>query len=121
MFDFVFQELQNLIFFASFTTKRRERSRPPSSSPILPISFVCHALTLHVIVLPTIINPTPLNIVLPMAANNPWGPSVGPLALGENLNPLPKGSRDHLPKFSGDGKVMIDDHLNAFNVDCDVL
>lgn len=51
----------------------------------------------------------------------PWGPAIGPLALGGNLNPLLKGSRDHLPKFSCDGKVTTDDHLNAFNVSYGVL
>lgn len=56
-----------------------------------------------------------------MAVNNPQGIFVGPLTLGANLNPLPKGARDHLAKFSGDGKVSIDEHLNAFNVSCGVL
>lgn len=51
-----------------------------------------------------------------MAINNPWGAAVGPLNLGINLNALPKGARYHLPKFSGDGKTSVDEHLNAFNV-----
>lgn len=48
---------------------------------------------MHGIALPSIINPTPLN----------W-------------NALPKEARDHLPKFGGDGKTTVDEHLNAFNV-----
>lgn len=56
-----------------------------------------------------------------MAANNPWGAIVGPLNLGLNLNPLPKAARDHLPKFSGDGTVTVDEHLNAFSVACGVI
>ena len=44
-----------------------------------------------------------------------------PLALGPNLYSLPKGARDMLPKFSGDGKKSIDEHLNAFNTKHRVL
>lgn len=64
---------------------------------------------------------TSLNIIFPMAVNNPWGAIVGPLNLGLNLNPLPKGTRDHLPKFSGDGKITVDKNLNAFNVACGII
>lgn len=56
-----------------------------------------------------------------MATNNPWGAVVGPLNLCLNLNALPKGARDHLPKFSGDGKVTVNEHLNAFNVSLGVI
>lgn len=53
-------------------------------------------------------------------ANNPWGVAVGPLNLAANNN-LPKGARDVLPDFSGDGKISFDEHLNAFNVACGIL
>ena len=43
------------------------------------------------------------------------------MALGGNLHPLPKGAREVLPKFYGDGKKSIDEHLNAFNTTCAVL
>lgn len=76
---------------------------------------------MHGVTLPNIINPTPLNTILPMVVNNPWGATVGPLNLGLNLNPLSKGARDHLPKFSGDGKITVDEHLNAFNVACGII
>lgn len=56
-----------------------------------------------------------------MVENNPWGAAIGPLNLGLNLNPLPKCARDHLPKFSGDGTVTVDEHLNAFSVPCGVI
>lgn len=121
IFDPVFQDLQNLNFFPPFTPRRRARSKPPSSSPVFPQTSIFQALTLHGVTFPFVINPTSLNIVLPMAGNNPWGPAVGPLALGANLHSLPKGSREHLPKFNGDGRVTVDEHLNAFNVACGVL
>ena len=54
-------------------------------------------------------------------ATNSWGAQVGPLALGANLDPLPKGSRELLLKFSGDGKKSTNEHLNAFNIACIVL
>ena len=50
-----------------------------------------------------------------------WGAQVGPLALGANLDPLLKGAREVLPKFSGDGKKSTDEHLNAFNTTYVVL
>lgn len=53
-------------------------------------------------------------------ANNPWGAAIGPLALGAIHN-LPKGAKEHLPKFSGDGKVTTTEYLNAFKVACGVL
>lgn len=37
------------------------------------------------------------------------------------MNPLPKGSREHLPNFNGDGKFTIDENFNAFNVASGVL
>lgn len=121
IFDPVFQDLQNLNFFPSFTPRRRARSRPPSSSPVSPQTSICHALTLHGVTLPSVINPTPLNIVLPMTGINLWGPAVGPLVLGANLHSLPKGSREHLPRFNGDGRVTVDEYLNAFNIARGVL
>ena len=54
-------------------------------------------------------------------AANPWDAQVGPLALGGNLHPLPKGAREVLPKFYGDGKKSTNEHLNAFNTACAVL
>lgn len=50
----------------------------------------------------------------------PWGAAVGPLALGAH-NPLPKGARDVLPKFNGDGKVLVEEDLNSFNVATGIL
>lgn len=85
------------------------------------MSSVFQALTLDGVALPNIINPTPLNIILPMVANNPCGDVVGQLNLGLNLNTLPKGGRDNLPKFNGDRKITVDEHLNAFNVACGII
>lgn len=41
--------------------------------------------------------------------------------MGPNLDPLPKGARDVLPKFNGDGKKSTNEHLNVFNTICGVL
>ena len=43
----------------------------------------------------------------------PWATTTGPLALN-SYHPLPYGSRKNFPKFSGDGKVTIDEHIKAF-------
>ena len=43
------------------------------------------------------------------------------MTLGGNLHPLPKGAREVLPKFCGDGKKSTHEHLNAFNTTCVVL
>lgn len=51
----------------------------------------------------------------------PWGAAIGPLALGNQLHDLPTGSRKHLPKFSGDGKVTAEDHISAFFTACAIL
>lgn len=51
----------------------------------------------------------------------PWGASIGPLALGNQLHDLPTGSRKHLPKFSGDGKVSVEDHIGTFFTACAIL
>lgn len=74
---------------------------------------------MHGVVPPIVINLTPLNNTGAMA-NNHWGAAIGPLALGAIHN-LPKGAKDHLPKFSGDGKVTTTEHLNSFKVACGVL
>ncbi|GLJ13011.1 hypothetical protein SUGI_0203330 [Cryptomeria japonica] len=50
----------------------------------------------------------------------PWGAIVGPLALGAH-NPLPKGAKDVLPMFNGDGKISVEEHLNSFNVATGIL
>lgn len=50
----------------------------------------------------------------------PWGAAVGPLAL-EAHNPLPKGAKDVLPRFNGDGKISVEEHLNSFNVATGIL
>lgn len=56
-----------------------------------------------------------------MAANQPWGQNIGPLNLGVNPAPRPKGATEVLPKFSGDGKVSTDDHLSVFHSACAVI
>jgi hypothetical protein len=56
-----------------------------------------------------------------MATNQPWGQNIGPLNLGVNPAALPKGATEVLPKFSGDGKISIDDHLSAFHSTCVVI
>ena len=73
--------------------------------------------------IPTIINIQPLQVVPPpnMAINQPWGQNIGPLNLGVNPTPLPKGATKVLPKFSVDGKVSTDDHLSAFHSTCIVI
>ena len=53
-----------------------------------------------------------------MVVNQPWGQNIGPLNLGVNPTTLPKGATKILPKFSGDAKVSIDDHLSAFHIAC---
>lgn len=71
---------------------------------------------------PACISAPPLQVVPPnMAANQPWGHNIGPLNLGVNPAPLPKGATEVLPKFSGDGKVSTDDHLSAFHSACAVI
>lgn len=114
--DPIFQELKNLHFSNPFPS-RRSRSRPASPPPKQPTSPICQALTLHGIVLPIVIN---FPLVTQQMANNPWGVVVGPLNLAANNN-LPKGVRDVLPKFSGDGKISFDEHLNTFNVAYGIL
>lgn len=51
----------------------------------------------------------------------PWGSTIGPLALGNQLHYLPMVSRKNLPKFLGYGKVSAEDHINAFFSACAVL
>ena len=51
---------------------------------------------------------------------NPWGTEVLSLALGPNLDPLLKGTKDILPKFNGDRKKSTDEHLNDFNTSCGI-
>ena len=79
------------------------------------------ALILLGTLIPSHLNIQPLSSIFPRMATNPWGTQVGPLALGANLNPLPKGAREVLPKFYGDGKKSTDEHLNAFNTTCVVF
>ncbi|XP_059078063.1 uncharacterized protein LOC131876637 [Cryptomeria japonica] len=50
----------------------------------------------------------------------PWGAAVGPPALVAH-NPLPKGAKDVLPKYKGDGKVSVEEHLSSFNVAIGIL
>ena len=56
-----------------------------------------------------------------MAAIQPWGQNIGPLNLGVNPAPLPKGATQVLPKFSGDGKISTKDHLSAFHLACAII
>lgn len=56
-----------------------------------------------------------------MALNQLWGQNIGPLNLGVNPTPLPKGASNILPKFSGDDKVSTDDHLNSFHSTCAII
>lgn len=50
----------------------------------------------------------------------PWAAATRPLAL-ISYHPLPAGSRKNFPKFSGDGKVTIDEHIKAFFVAMHIL
>ena len=50
-----------------------------------------------------------------------WGQQNGPLSLGENLGAMPKGVRDFIPKFNGDGKTLAEDHLSSFKVVCGTI
>ena len=43
----------------------------------------------------------------------PWATMTWLLALN-SYHPLPSGSRKTFPKFVGDGKVTIDEHIKAF-------
>ena len=79
------------------------------------------ALILPGTLIPSHLNIQPLSSIFPRMAANPWGAQVGPLALGGNLHPLPKGAKEVLPKFYGDEKKSTDEHLNAFNTACVVL
>lgn len=36
-------------------------------------------------------------------------------------NPLPKGARDVLPNFNGDKKILVEEHLNSFNLATGIL
>ena len=56
-----------------------------------------------------------------MVVNQPWGQNIGPLNLGVNPIVLPKGATKILPKFSGDGKISIDDHLSVFHTTCGII
>ena len=56
-----------------------------------------------------------------MAINKPWGQNIGPVNLGVNPTPLPKGATEVLPKFNGDGKISIEDHLSAFHSGCAII
>lgn len=51
----------------------------------------------------------------------PWGAAIGPLALGNQLHDMPTSSRKHLPKFLEDGKIFVEDHINAFFTACAIL
>ena len=50
----------------------------------------------------------------------PWAVAVGPLALVA-YHPLLTGSKKNFPKFLGDGKVTMDEHIKAFFVATHVL
>ncbi len=92
-------------------------SSPPKQSPVSPL--VQSLLPLNTLI-PVAINVQPLQAIPPpnMATIQPWGQNIGPLNLGVNPAPLPKGSAEVLPKFSGDGKISTEDHLSAFHSAC---
>ena len=81
---------------------QRKPSSPPKQSPFL--SLLLSLLPLNTLI-PTVINVQPLQVVPPsnVAVNQPWGQNIGPLNLGVNPTPLPKGATKVLPIFSGDG------------------
>ena len=56
-----------------------------------------------------------------MVVNQPWGQNIGPLNLDVNPIVLLKGATKILPKFNGDGKVSIEDHLRAFHTTCGII
>ena len=56
-----------------------------------------------------------------MATNQPWGQNIGPMNLGVNPTPLPKGATKVFPKFNGDGKISTKDHLSTFHSACAVI
>lgn len=112
-------------FNPNIPLRRKTQTTSRASSPVkstIPI-YGFQALTLSGTVTPSLFNPQPLNFSLPvMAQNQPWGAQVGPLDLTNfNLQALPKGAREVLPKFSGDGKVSSSDHINDFNTACIVI
>ena len=99
----------------------KSKRRPASPKKSTPVIVSLQALVLLGTLIPSYLNVEPLNFIPQQMDANPWGAQVGPLALGANLDALPKGAREVLPKFSGDGKRSTDEHLNAFNTTCAVL
>lgn len=53
--------------------------------------------------------------VINMAAG-PWGTAFGPLNLAAALHGLLQSSRKNFPKFYGDGKQHLDEHIKAFYI-----
>lgn len=49
------------------------------------------------------------------------GTNFGPLSLTAPLHELPKGTRNNLPKFLGDGAQHLDEHIVSFYIACGVL
>ena len=99
----------------------KRKSRLASPKKPTPLTVSLQDLILQVILINSYFNAQPLNFIPPKMATNPWGAQVGPLALGANLDPLPKGAREVLPKSSRDGKKFTNEHLNALNTTCVVL
>lgn len=114
-----FAELYKVDFSTPSTTykkKVKSTSRPSSPKKASALSSFVQALTL--------LPPLVINFTQPIMAHPqlvPWGAAIGPLALGNQLHDLPIGSRKHLPKFSGDGKVTAEDHISAFFTACAIL
>lgn len=123
--DQSYEFVKSLNFSPDLTHKRKKsvksKSRPASPKKSTPVAISLQAFVLPGTLMPTHFNTQPLNFIPPQMAANPWGAQRGPLALGANLDPLPEGAREVLPKFSGDGKKSTDEHLNAFNTACAVL
>lgn len=78
---------------------------------------MCKALTLHGVAAPTNVTFQPVLVILPTSMAIPWGNAIGPLQLGAN-NDLPRASQKNFPKFNGDGKISVDEHIAAFFIAC---
>lgn len=96
-------------------------SRAPSPPHLKAFPSVsCQALFIVETILPLQVNflvINPINMALP----TPWRVAIKPLNLGSWLHDLPKGSRKIIPKFRGDGKVTLEEHIDAFFVAFSIL
>lgn len=123
--DQSYEFVKSLNFSPNLSNKHKNfikrKSRPTSPKKLTPITVRLQALILRRILIPSHFNAQPLSFIPPRMVANHWGAQVGPLSLGANLHPLPKGAREVLPKFYGDGKKSTDEHLNAFNIAWEIL